>query len=116
MQSKLPLIVAIIFGLIAFVGIGQYLQSRNKPVAMQMVLVSTSNKKRDSKIERADIGSLAVPADMVRGLTGIYRPGDESVSGIGSRCDPGVECRVTVAQALPQFGFARGFHVQRIDQ
>lgn len=79
MQSKLPLIIAIIFGLLAFIGIGQYLNSRNKPVATTTVLVSLANKKRDSKLDRADIGPMKVPADMVRGMTGIYRPGDESV-------------------------------------
>lgn len=79
MQSKLPLIIAIVFGLIAFIGIGQYLNSRNKPEPTVPVLVSVTNKKRDSKIERADLGTLQVPAKMVAGMTGIYKPGDEAV-------------------------------------
>lgn len=79
MQSKLPLIIAIVFGLIAFIGIGQYLNSRNKPEPTVAVLVSTTNKKRDSKLERTDLMPMAVPAKLVAGMTGIYKPGDEAL-------------------------------------
>jgi len=77
MQGKLPLIVAILFGVIAFLGIGRYLQDRSQPTETTVVLVAAGNKQRGQTLTSADIGRMEVPADLVRGMSGVYRPGDE---------------------------------------
>ncbi len=79
MYTKLPLIIAILFGVIAFVGIGKYLKDRNVSPPMVNLLVATSNRQRGEVLTRADIGIRAFPQEAVRGMTGVYRPGEESL-------------------------------------
>lgn len=102
MQGKLPLIIAIVFGLIAFVGIGRYLQQQNQPEEVVRVIVANKSLEVGHTLSRTDLGYLVVPASLMRGVRGYYRPGDEALlSG------------QTVIQSLGQNGMILEAHIRR---
>ncbi len=91
MQGKLPIIIAVLFGVIAFVGIGKYLSDKNEPLPTTTVLVAAANKSRGQVLSRTDVRQMAVPSHLLQGMTGIYRPGDEPrISGQTLNQDLGV--------------------------
>jgi Flp pilus assembly protein CpaB len=79
MQGKLPIIIAVLFGIIAFVGIGKYLRDKAQPPPTRDVLVAAVNKSRGQLINRSDIRIQQYPADLLQGMTGFYTPGNETL-------------------------------------
>ncbi len=79
MQGKLPIIIAVLFGIIAFVGIGRYLRDKAQPPPTTPVLVAAVNKSRGQVLNRSDIRMEQVPASLLQGMTGYYTPGNESL-------------------------------------
>lgn len=79
MKEKLPLIVAIVFGIIAFVGINSYLKKQDQPTQVATVLVVNKALAKGDRLAMDDVGRLQVPRDMVRNLSGYFIPGNESL-------------------------------------
>jgi pilus assembly protein CpaB len=76
MKEKLPLIVALIFGIIAFVGINQYLASQKVTPRTTTILVAAKSLERGATLRIDDVRTKSVPAELFAGLDGYFGADD----------------------------------------
>ena len=76
MKEKLPLIVALIFGIIAFVGINQYLASQKVTPRTTTILVAARSLERGATLRIDDVRTKSVPAELFAGLDGYFGADD----------------------------------------
>lgn len=89
MQSRIPLIVAIVFGLIAFFGIWQYLPDASAgPEQMEQVLVVSRNVTRGQSVHVDDLEVQTAPRSALRRADGsrlqVIQP-DQRATLVGGR-------------------------------
>ncbi|MCF7854273.1 MAG: Flp pilus assembly protein CpaB [Candidatus Pacebacteria bacterium] len=67
LKDKIPLLVAIVFGLIAVLAVNHYVkrQTETPEVEKANIIVSTADLQPGERIEQEDIGTEAIPAKMV---------------------------------------------------
>ena len=74
MKSKLPIIVALIFGLIGFFSVQQYLSRFKQETPQEQVLVFARSKAKDERIREDDLEAKSIPAEAARALAGLMNP------------------------------------------
>lgn len=84
MQTKVPIIIAIVFGIFAFLGIQQYLKSQQQRTQMTTVLVLKTERKKGEALRIEDIGEATIDAATAGKIRGLARPQDKGLY-VGSR-------------------------------
>lgn len=84
MQTKVPIIIAIVFGIFAFLGIKQYLDSQRQRTQMTTVLVLKTERKKGEALRIEDIGEATIDAATAGKIRGLARPQDKGLY-VGSR-------------------------------
>jgi Flp pilus assembly protein CpaB len=79
MQTKVPLIIAIVFGIFAFVGIQQYLKSKEKVEAMSTVLAMARARNKGEQLLKDDIARTVIPLSVREKLTGFCDPNNQGL-------------------------------------
>lgn len=84
MQTKVPIIIAIVFGIFAFLGIQQYLKSQQQKKEYATVLVLKTERKKGDSLRQEDIGETQIDAVTYNKIRGIALPKDKGLY-IGSK-------------------------------
>lgn len=74
MQTKIPLIISIVFGIIAFVGINQYLQSKDVKPELRRVLVMARQRSAGDQLQKEDLQFSTVPKSVTDKIAGFCDP------------------------------------------
>lgn len=82
MRNKLPIIVAVIFGIIAFLGIASYLKKQQKEEKKVVVLSVKSPKSAGHVLSVNDFAAVRIPRSVASSLPGILYQNDlRSITG-----------------------------------
>ncbi|MEO8377086.1 MAG: Flp pilus assembly protein CpaB [Candidatus Sumerlaeota bacterium] len=79
MQTKVPIIIAIVFGIFAFLGIQQYLKSQQQKKEFAWVLVLKTERKKGEALRQEDIGETQIDAATFNKVRGIAQPKDKGL-------------------------------------
>lgn len=81
MRSKLPLIVALVLGVISFAGIGKYMSDlvKKNTIIYDTVLITTKKVAAGELLTPDKIGEKKLPKDVVQQMVGVYKPSEKSL-------------------------------------
>ncbi|MCC6547788.1 Flp pilus assembly protein CpaB [Candidatus Sumerlaeota bacterium] len=79
MQTKVPIIIAIVFGIFAFIGIQQYLKSQQRKDSYATVLIVKNAKKKGETLRQEDIGETKIDLATAQRARGIASPSDRGL-------------------------------------
>lgn len=79
MKDKLPLLAAIVFGIIAFVGINQYVRDQRVTTPKAQIVAARASKLAGDLIQREDLGLITVDLETARNMRGTFSADERSL-------------------------------------